>query len=160
VRGVFLSFYDANDGADIFGAPLTEAFSEGGQVVQYFERSRLVDAQGHIASTPLGLYVTANRHFAPVGQPAAPGGMWFPDTGHTLSGVFLAFWQAHHGNILFGSPISEPLHEQNGDGTGHRYLVQYFQNARLEYHPGLAGSGYAVVVGQLGRQVLHHAGWV
>ena len=49
---------------------------------------------------------------------------------------------------------------QNGDGTGRTYLVQYFQNARMEYHPELAGTDNVVMVGQLGRQILHQRGWI
>ncbi len=57
-------------------------------------------------------------------------------------------------------PISEPVREQNGDGTGRLYLVQYFQNGRLEYHPELTGTSYVVEVGQVGRQVLQQRGWL
>jgi hypothetical protein len=32
--------------------------------------------------------------------------------------------------------------------------VQYFERARLEYHPGNAGTPYAVLLGQFGRQIL------
>jgi hypothetical protein len=61
---------------------------------------------------------------------------------------------------LFGLPISEPFHAQNGDGTGRAYLVQYFKNARLEYHPELAGTSYVVSVGLLGREALERRGWL
>ena len=62
------------------------------------------------------------------------------------AGVFLTFWKSHSGNALFGAPISQPLYEQNGDGTGRTYLVQYFQNARMEYHPELAGTENRIAV--------------
>jgi hypothetical protein len=64
----------------------------------------------------------------------------------------------HRGSDLFGSPISEPFTEQNGDGTGRGYLVQYFQNARLEYHPEYAQTAYAVSLGLLGREYLQSRG--
>jgi hypothetical protein len=57
-------------------------------------------------------------------------------------------------------PISEPVKEQNGDGTGRLYLVQYFQNGRLEYHPELSGTSYEISVGLVGRAVLQKRGWL
>jgi hypothetical protein len=42
------------------------------------------------------------------------------------------------------------LFEPNGDGTGRTYLVQYFANARMEYHPELRATRYAVSLGLLG----------
>ncbi len=57
-------------------------------------------------------------------------------------------------------PISEPLTEQNGDRTGRTYLLQYFKNGRLEYHPELSGTAYEVTSGQVGRQLLHQRGWL
>jgi hypothetical protein len=50
----------------------------------------------------------------------------------------------------FGPPISAPLYEQNGDGTGRSCLVQCFANARMEYHPELRATRYAVSLGLLG----------
>jgi hypothetical protein len=159
VRGTFLSFYNANNGLKIFGLPLTEAFTEGGRLVQYFERARLVGG-GRVILTPLGSQVTAGRRFVSAPCCGTSGQMWFSSTRHTLAGVFLTFWKSHTGNGLFGAPISQPLYEQNGDGTGRTYLVQYFQNARMEYHPELAGTENAVTLGQLGRQVLQKRGWL
>jgi hypothetical protein len=37
----FLNFYDANGGLDIFGYPITEFISEGGRIVQYFQRAKM-----------------------------------------------------------------------------------------------------------------------
>ena len=84
---------------------------------------------------------------------------WFGQTQHTLGEPFLTFWRSHHGATLLGSPISQPLLEQNGDGSGRTYTVQYFQNSRLEYHAELAGTPAVVQVGQLGREALHARGW-
>ncbi|MDB5077171.1 MAG: hypothetical protein JWO42_3350 [Chloroflexi bacterium] len=160
LRGAFLTFYDANGGLKVFGLPLTEQFGENGQVVQYFERSRLAYANGRVSITPLGSWLTSGRHFATVGCCPPAGQMWFAATHQSLSGRFLSYWRTHKGSRLFGSPISQPLYEQNGDGTGRTYLVQYFQNARLEYHPELAGTPNVVTLGQLGRQVLKQRGWL
>ncbi len=160
VRGAFLRFYTHYNGLAIFGLPLTEAFSEGGHLVQYFERSRMVSANGRVTLTPLGSQLTAGRTFAPVPCCPPAGQQWFAQTHHSLSGAFLRFWRSHNGSVLFGAPISQPLYEQNGDGTGRTYLVQYFQNARMEYHPELAGTANVVSLGLLGRQVLRQRGWL
>ena len=57
-------------------------------------------------------------------------------------------------------PISEVLIEGNNDGTGRRYRLQWFENARLEYHPELAGTRYVMELGLLGLQVLEQRGWL
>ena len=145
----------------IFGLPLTEGFVEGGRLTQYFERVRLVWTGNDVVLSQLGVQVTAGRTFPPLPPFAGTAtSRYFPVTGHSLSGRFLAFWRAHHGALLFGAPISEPLYEQNGDGTGRTYLVQYFQNARMEYHPELSSTSYEVSLGLLGRQVLRQRGWL
>lgn len=149
--GAFLAFYKAHGGLRIFGQPLTEPFIEVGQRVQYFERARLVGA-ATVSISPLGYWQSSGYDF-----PAAHArgtGLYFPETRHALSGRFLRFWQAHDGALLFGPPISEPFSEQNRDGTDRSYLVQYFRNARLEYHKELAGTPYEVSEGLLGAEYL------
>jgi photosystem II stability/assembly factor-like uncharacterized protein len=161
VSGAFLAFYQRYGSLRIFGLPLTEAFVEKGMKVQYFERAEMVLKQGVVQLAPLGTRLTATRHFPP-GTSAANSAtrLFFPATEHSLSGRFLTFWQAHNGQLIYGPPISEPLHEQNGDGTGRSYLVQYFANGRLEYHPELSGTSYVVTAGQVGRQTLQRRGWL
>jgi hypothetical protein len=155
----FLAFWDHHGNIAILGLPLSEPFVEGGQTVQYFERARLVLAGGQMQVSPLGRWITAGRTFEPAPPPASSAGrLYFPTTDHLLTGRFLAFWQAHQGSVVLGQPISEPLTEQVGDGTGKQYLVQYFVDARLEYHPESAGTPYEVSVGQLGREYLHRRG--
>ena len=61
---------------------------------------------------------------------------------------------------MFGNPISEVLNEQNDDGTGKSYVLQYFQNARLEYHPENKGTRYEIQLGLLGTQLLRQKGWL
>ena len=57
-----------------------------------------------------------------------PETRFFPETGRTVLGPFLQFFDEHGGLDVFGPPLSEELVE---DGI----RVQYFQNARLELHP-------------------------
>jgi hypothetical protein len=159
VHGAFLTFFNRHGGVGIFGNPLSEVFSEGGQSVEYFERARLALAGRQISVSALGALLTDGRRFPRIPAFSSTATkLYFPGTGHALSGRFLAFWQAHQGSLVFGPPISEPLREQNGDGTRRAYLVQYFRNARLEYHPELHGTPYEVSVGLLGIEYLHRLG--
>ena len=155
-------FYDANGGLDIFGLPLTEMFTEDGMQVQYFERARFelhpeLPPEFHVSLTLLGSYFTQGRS-EPAFQwlVASPGGdrHFFPESGHTLGGVFRTFWQQRGGLPVFGYPISEEFTEVN-PLDGQPYLVQYFQRARFELHPEHAGTPYEVQLGQLGRQLLN-----
>ena len=79
----------------------------------------------------------------------APERTFYPQSGHTLGGAFGVFWQAHGGIPIFGYPISEEFTE----GAG---LVQYFERARLEYHPELAP--WDVQISQLGRAYVQQIG--
>jgi len=69
--------------------------------------------------------------FAPV-QPQR-GVVYFPETGHTLRGVFLSYWRTHGGLKVFGYPISEEFIERSDDGR--ETLVQYFERHRFELRP-------------------------
>jgi hypothetical protein len=61
----------------------------------------------------------------------------FPETGHTVSGAFLAYWQQHGGLAQQGFPISDEMQERS-DTDGKTYRVQYFERAVFELHPELA----------------------
>lgn len=53
---------------------------------------------------------------------------YFPDTGHTVRGEFLDFYNSRGGLRIFGFPITEEF-QLNGRA------VQYFQRVRMELHP-------------------------
>lgn len=72
----------------------------------------------------------------------------------------MAYWRAHHGATVIGVPISEPFVEGNDDGSGRRYLLQWFEKGRLEYHPELRRTHYVVEVGLVGMQALEERGWL
>lgn len=157
----FLAYWTRYSGMAGFGLPLTEPFIESGQTVQYFERAALTLGTNGIQMVALGRTLTAGRIFPPVARlPDGPGRRYFPATGHGLSGRFLAYWRAHQGATVLGSPLSEPIREANGDGTGRIYLVQFFEDGRLEYHPEAAGTPFEVEGGQLGREALRRRGWL
>jgi len=159
--GAFLAFYHANGGFDAFGYPRTEPFMQDAHWVQYTDRFALELDEGHVHTLLLGHLLTSQRTFPRVAAVnSTRSRIYFSTTGHTLSGRFLSFWQAHHGDLLLGAPISEVTGETNGDGTGHLYGVQWFENGRLEYHPELAHTRYAVLIGLTGKQVLQQKGWL
>ena len=60
--------------------------------------------------------------------------VYFPETGHAVSGLFRSYWETHGGLVTFGFPLSEPFEEIDAS-TGQPRLVQYFERARMEHHP-------------------------
>ena len=58
----------------------------------------------------------------------------FPETGKTLTGGFLAYWQQNGGLAQFGFPISNEISEQS-QTDGNIYIVQYLERSVFEYHP-------------------------
>lgn len=78
----------------------------------------------------------------------------FPQTGFSVCGKFLRYWQSNGGLTQQGYPISAVLDEQNapppaGDGKVHK--VQYFQRARFEEHLENQAP-YDVLLGLLGAE--------
>ena len=151
----FLSFWQAHDGERILGFPISEAAATDGLGFQYFERGRLeqaVDPANGVTSVRLGQvgaeYAELSwKTFAPP-PPRKNTGMLFEASGHTLRAPFLAFWQQHGGEELFGPPISEALWEVTERG---RRQVQYFANLRLERDAEQVGTEREIIVGELGR---------
>jgi len=105
---------------------------------------------------------------APVAN-AAPNARFFATTGHTLSGPFRQYYESHGLNLgdpgisdreslaLFGYPVSEPFNEINPD-TGNILQVQYFERARMEYHPQNPDP-YKVLLGRLGANTVIRLGF-
>ena len=62
------------------------------------------------------------------------GSRAFPETGYTVTGVFLDYWNAHGGLRQQGFPISNVVRETS-PLDGKPYLMQYFERAVFEYHP-------------------------
>ncbi len=58
----------------------------------------------------------------------------FPQTGHTVRGRFLQYWDTHGGLAQQGYPISDELREVSPT-DGKEYTVQYFERAVFELHP-------------------------
>ncbi|NLE76349.1 MAG: hypothetical protein GX605_06305 [Chloroflexi bacterium] len=69
----------------------------------------------------------------------------FPETGKTVGGAFLDFFDRYGGVSIFGYPITNEFLE---GGT----TVQYFQRARFEWWPGNPAP-YQVQLGLVGSQI-------
>ncbi|HMA33781.1 MAG TPA: hypothetical protein VKY74_04805 [Chloroflexia bacterium] len=79
---------------------------------------------------------------------AQGGARTFPETGHTVSGRFLAYWDGHGGLAQQGYPLSEEFSEVS-DLNGQPYTVQYFERAVFEFHRENPPP-YDVLLSQLG----------
>ena len=86
----------------------------------------------------------------PVPDPQQDGVTYFPETGHTLRGKFLDYWQHNGGLAQFGYPLTEEFFEPDGlDNT--LLQVQYFERNRFELHPENQPPN-DVLLGTLGRE--------
>lgn len=136
VSSDFLDFFNRYGGIASFGYPLTAEIVVDGWRMQYFEKGRL---EYHPENEP-AYRVTAgwlgellHRYRPPVSPENIPAGddqghRYYPQTGHTLSGDFLDYFDSHGGSVRFGLPISEPFLWE-----GH--LTQDFQSARFFWTP-------------------------
>jgi hypothetical protein len=167
IQGRFLAYWQSNGGLARNGLPLSGEFRqvlEDGRAytVQYFERVRLeyhpenAGTEYEVLLGQFGRRVFRARLGVEVDPPAAPeaGAVYFPETGHNLGRLFLAYWERNGGLAQFGYPLSEEFYETLEDGN--TYVVQYFERARFEYHPENAAP-FDVLLGQFGRQVLAEA---
>lgn len=165
LSGEFLKYWKSRGGLSIFGYPLTEAFTENGYTVQYFERNRF---ELHPENQPpynvllgrLGADTVSGRVFAPVQAFASTRDRsFFPETRHSLGNAFLAYWNRYGGLAQFGYPISEEQREVSPT-DGKEYTVQYFERARFEYHPENKGTPGEVLLGLLGADAMKAKGWL
>jgi len=85
-----------------------------------------------------------------VPNPHKDGVTYFPETGHTLRGKFLAYWQQNGGLAQFGYPLTEEFFEPD-DPNSAPLQVQYFERNRFELHPENQPP-YDVLLGTLGRE--------
>lgn len=154
----FLAFYEQVPNPElVYGYPITERITgKDGLVVQYFQKARFElhpeRPEGQrVQLTPLG-----QKMYHP-GEPFAltknPAICQTFSTGFEVCYSFLEFFSEEGGSSQFGQPIS-PVEERDGR------LVQYFEYARLEWHPDSveAGLNQEVQVTYLGRQYFDQLG--
>jgi hypothetical protein len=172
-ENAFYDFWQANGDVAVLGFPISPTFrypaGDGSEIVmQVYERAVL---EWHPENPPesrvelrrlgdelLDVLLPARapgqrsgailRAFPPDPcDDVASGCTLFAETNHTLRQPFLDFWQAHGGLAIFGLPLTEAFDLQD-PATGETLTVQYFERARLEYHP--TAEGDTVLIGLLG----------
>ncbi|GAB4188789.1 MAG: hypothetical protein OHK0022_00870 [Roseiflexaceae bacterium] len=152
----FRAIWERRGGLLIFGLPLSGPITlPNGLTVQYFERARLEyhpDLRGTPYEVQFGLLAVELGYARPPSVTAPPANaadrLWYyPATGHVIATPFRNYWRGNGGLALFGLPIS-PVLTENG------LQVQYFERARLEFHPENRGTRYEVLQGLLGEQAL------
>jgi len=104
------------------------------------------------------LYLELTREYTAryKGAPAAAPGeaRTFPETGQTVSGRLLEYWNGNGGLEVFGLPLTAEDVRQTNDG---RFRAQLFERNRLELHPENARP-YDVLLGRLGTDSLFRQG--
>ncbi|HET9494171.1 MAG TPA: serine hydrolase [Chloroflexia bacterium] len=156
----FLKIWNEYGGLNAFGFPIGPEQVRGGLLVQQFERARmelhpeLGSAGGPQPAVGLGLLGLERSQQLGLSWGRSPNsgqGHYFEATGQEVSGDFLAYWENHGGERLFGLPIS-PAADMVSPADGKTYRTQWFERARMEYHPELP-EGERVVLGLLGAEM-------
>jgi hypothetical protein len=153
VRDPFLSYFLQTGGVDTYGLPITDDYVDPDThlLVQYFQNARLEWHPGNDDpyKVQVGLLGTElGKQQGPISidkipAPNDPNCQYFGETGHSLCYVFRDYWLQNGGLDRFGYPITEYTNE-NG------LVVQYFQRARMEWHPE-AAPGAQIQLAPLGR---------
>ena len=136
LKAPFLRAWQAAGGRDGIGAPISEErFQEHVGVTQSFQAVSLVFDPG--LESPWDIQAThipddVRRAIAPGNarnrvSGASNNGRYFQETGHSLSGKFLKFWNEHGDLPLIGMPTSEPFRDAQTSAQR-----QVFERAVLE----------------------------
>lgn len=72
---------------------------------------------------------------------------YFEQTGHHILGKFQVYWRQDGSGSTIGLPVAEAFRDRNGR------LVQYFENARLEWFPEHKGTPWEIQLGLLGQEI-------
>lgn len=157
VSQLFLPYYNQHGGVRIFGYPISQLMTVNGRQVQWFERARLEywpeyqSSAYEVQPGLVGVEYTDGRQFPTQSFfTNRPGLRYFGETSHGVGGRFLDFWETHGGLDIFGYPLSDEVIEILPE-TNRYHTVQYFQRARLEWHPEYAGTQDEIQIGLLGR---------
>jgi hypothetical protein len=150
IRSAFLAFYDRNGGLEIFGYPITEQFTHENTTIQYFQNVLMeLEPDGGVGLSPIALEMDNDQ--PPIAPPEQADLLqrYFSETGHLVDERFYNYFRTHGGVAVFGYPITEAIIEAN-------QVVQYFQNAKMEWHPELQAQ--PVSMSALGEAHFYSAG--
>jgi len=169
VNDPFLSYWTGHGGLSQQGFPITDAQDEKNDadgktyLTQYFERARFEyhpeqsDPKfqvllGLLGKEALTAKYSGNPPASPTETVPGNGSKTFPETGKTVTGLFLDYWNTHGGLEQQGYPITDAYSEVN-DADGQTYITQYFERARFEYHPEQNDPNAKVLLGLVGREI-------
>jgi hypothetical protein len=132
-------FWRALGAEERFGLPLEPARYTPDGITQTFARARiglrhaLVDTPFYVQPEALGARAAASESYGgpehSLGPPDSPDSRRFPESGQTLSGAVLDFWERGGGVDVFGLPLSPPFEAIAADGQ--QRTVQYLERAVL-----------------------------
>jgi len=162
VQGSFLQYWTEHGGLAQQGYPISDQMQERSDTdgktytVQYFERAVF---EMHPENRPpydvllslLGTALYKEKHAGNAPSQSASrdaNARLFTETGKTVGGNFLDYWNAHGGLAQQGYPISNEFTEKSAL-DGKEYTVQYFERAVFEMHPENAKPN-DVLLSQLG----------
>jgi hypothetical protein len=161
----FADYWRERGDLERFGYPISRAVPIQGILSQFFERAVFewhpenAGTDHEVLLRLLGTEFTRGRIFDRADPlTISPDRVLVPETGYSLGGPFLRFWQETGGVPVYGYPISEELQEVS-PSDGQLYIVQYFERNRLEYHPEHAGTRHEVQLGLLGANLLGQGYW-
>lgn len=162
VRNKFLQYWENHGGLAQQGFPISDEIQErsdtDGKIytVQYFERATFELHPENAAPNDVLLSLLGNFLYQQKYNGNAPGQVvnnnasrFFPETKHTVGGIFLQYWNTRGGLAQQGFPISDEFSEVS-PLDGKTYKVQYFERAVFEYHPEQQPP-YQVLLSQLGK---------
>lgn len=156
VREPFLSYFNANGGVARFGYPRTDAIDENEKTVQYFQRARLeiVTEEGgeRVVQSPLGRIRLTGVDPATA---AAQSQSSAAQEQYAVGQEFINYYASNNGREAFGNPIAPAADEVQLNGV--TLFTQYFEFARLEYHPQ---AETPVLLGLIGDEYLIQKGWL
>jgi hypothetical protein len=81
----------------------------------------------------------------------------FKATGQCSYGTILNFWERNGGLPAFGWPTAS-IQERLVDQTGNKYMYQWFERTRIEWHPPRTGRAGEVLLGLVGVERLAQLG--
>ncbi len=135
--------WDFGDGTPVVESYEPEVIHQYAQAGTYHVRVEAINSWGHHALSAAG----GDGALIPEPAPEAPTGATrtFAQTGQSLSGRFLAFWDANGGLPVFGYPLEA--------ATTAQPQSQVLERARFELHAENAAP-YDVLLGHVGADVL------
>lgn len=158
IDGVFLDVWREWGGAESWGLPLTQEFTENGHIVQYYDFARFeyhpedpngivvhfgelgrqvrpfmvrrASGSGSEAANEAALTARAwAPHTAETALPNSDTWVFVPETGHGVAGAFKSFWESRGGAGYLGNPLTE---QYKVDGV----TYQVFERGKLEQRTG------------------------